>query len=132
MCKECNSTKVKFGNCTSILSLSGLKDHIKSSHKEKILPRGVYSVNVLESVNKIKPVNDFIKPNPFDGEAWSKTHKSDSIDGEAWSKTHKSNKTDGEAWSKTHQSNESKYYKSYLILSKLIAKCIDIDNLLEE
>ena len=58
----------------------------------------------LESTNKIKPVNEFNKSNTIDGEASAKTHKS----------------------------KESEYYKSYLILSKLKAKGIDIDKLLEE
>ena len=47
ICKECNSTKVKCEYCTSMLSFSGLKGHIKNSHKEINLHRGVYSVNVL-------------------------------------------------------------------------------------
>ena len=66
---------------------------------------------------------------PFHG--WSKNHKPNIID--------KSESIDGEAsaepfhgWSKTHKSNESVYYKSNVTLSKLKAKCIDIDKLLEE
>ena len=105
ICKECNSTKVSCKYCSSIFSFSGIKGHIKKAHKEIIFPRGVYSTKELESTNKMKPVNEFIKSNTIDGEAWSKTHKTDSIDGEAWSKTHKPNTIDGEAWLKTHKSN---------------------------
>ena len=50
----------------------------------------------------------------------------------------KPNLLDGEAsekpfhgWSTTHKSNEPEYYKYYLIVSKLIAKVIDLDKLLE-
>ena len=104
ICNKCNSTKVKCEYWTSLLSLSGLKGHIKNSHKEINLPRGVYSVNVLESFSKIKPVNEFIKSNAIDGEAWTKSHKS----------------------------NEPEYHKCCRIVSKLIAKGVDIDKLLEE
>ena len=51
-------------------------------------------------------------------------HKSITID--------MSDSKDGEAWSKTHKSNEPEYYNYYIIVSELIAKCIDIDKLLEE
>ena len=119
LCNECNSTKVKCEYCTSLLSFSGLKGHIKNSYKEINLLSGVYSVNVLESINKIKPVNEFIKSNPLDGEAWSRTHKSNPIDKsniiekfiitDKSDTKDKSNSIDGEAlakpfhgWTKSH------------------------------
>ena len=70
----------------------------------------------LENKLKIDKSDSIDKPNTIDKS--NTIYKSDSIDGEAWSKTHKS--------------NESEYYKSYLILSKLKARGIDIDKLLEE
>ena len=108
----------------TIFSFTGIKGHIKKAHKDIDFPGGVYSTKELESTKKMKPVNEFFKSNLIDGEAWSKTHKSDSID--------KSNQIDGEACSKTHKFNETEYYKSYLILAKSKAKGIDIDKLLEE
>ena len=96
---------------------------MKKIFEEINLTRGVYSVYELESINKIKPVSQFIKSNPviepkiigrpniLNGKAWLKTHDTNIIDGEAWWKTHepnsidKPNIIDDEAWSKTHESN---------------------------
>ena len=66
--KECNSSKVKCEYCSSIISFSGLRGHIKNSHKDIDLVKGI----------------------------------------------------------------ETEYYKYYIIFSKLKAKGIDIDKLLEE
>ena len=41
-CKERNSTKVKCEYCPSIISFSGLRGHIKNSHKNIDLARGIY------------------------------------------------------------------------------------------
>ena len=80
------------------------KGSYKKAHLAIVFPRGVFSTEELESTKKMKPVIEYIKSNPIDGEASAKTHKS----------------------------NESEYYKSYLLLSKLKAKGVDIDKLLEE
>ena len=41
ICKECNSTKVKCEYCPSIIILSGLRSHIKNSHKDIDLAGGI-------------------------------------------------------------------------------------------
>ena len=69
ICKEYNSTKVKCEYCTSVLSFSGLKAHMKKSHKEKDFPRVFYSVNQRSCftdhgtcfADEITPINEFIK-----------------------------------------------------------------------
>ena len=42
ICKECNSTSVKCEYCPSIISFSGLRNHIKNSHKNTDLARGIH------------------------------------------------------------------------------------------
>ena len=42
ICKEYNSIKVKCEYCPSIISFSGLRSHIKNSHKEIDLAGGIY------------------------------------------------------------------------------------------
>ena len=44
ICKDCNSTKVKCEYCPSILSLSGLRSHIKNSHKNIDLTKGIHPI----------------------------------------------------------------------------------------
>ena len=41
ICRECNSTKVKCEYCPSIISFSGLRSHIKKSHKDMDLAGGI-------------------------------------------------------------------------------------------
>ena len=41
MCTECNSTKVKCEYCPSIISFSGLSIHIKNSHEDVDLTKGI-------------------------------------------------------------------------------------------
>ena len=86
ICKECISTKVRSEYFSSICSFSGLKGHIKKSHKEIYLPRGVYSAKEKACfTDELKTVGEFIKSNPKYGEgavspgalAWSETHNSD-------------------------------------------------------
>ena len=116
ICTKCNATKMKCEYCTSIISFSWLKGHMKNFHEEINLTRGVYSVYELESINKIKPVSQFIKSNAvfepkiigtpilLNGKAWLKTHDTNITDGEGWWKTHepnlidKPNIIDDEAW----------------------------------
>ena len=44
ICKECNSTKVKCEYCTSTTDVSGLRSHIKNSHKDIDLAKGSHPV----------------------------------------------------------------------------------------
>ena len=86
ICKECNSTKVRCEYCSSVYGFSGLKGHIKKSHKEIDLPRSVYSAKEKACfTDEIKTVGEFVKSNPKYGEgavspgtlAWSETLKTD-------------------------------------------------------
>ena len=44
ICNECNSTKAKCEYCPSIISFSGLGSHIKNSHKNIDLTKGIHPV----------------------------------------------------------------------------------------
>ena len=100
------------------------------------MPRGAHSVYQRSCftdqgtcfTDEIKPINEFIESNLRSGFA-NPIDKTDSIN--------KSNLLDGEASAKpfygwSHKSDEPVYFKYYLIVSKIKAKGIDIDKLLED
>ena len=112
ICKECNSRKVRCEYLSSMYSFSGLKGHIKKSHKEIYLP-SVYSAKEEACfTDEIKTVVEFIKSNPKYGEGAVSPGTL--------------------TWSETHKSDEPDYYKCYIMICKLKAKGIDVDKFLED
>ena len=54
--KECNSTNVKCEYCTSTISFSGLRSHIKNSHKEIDLAKCIHPIR--EPASQIKEIKE--------------------------------------------------------------------------
>ena len=56
LCKECNSTKVKCEYCTSTISFSGLRSHIKNSHKKIDPAKCIHPIR--EPASQIKEIKE--------------------------------------------------------------------------